>query len=196
MGQYDLDNLRLHLHSAVDAKRFEHSVGVSYTAAALAMVYDSSSDFIHKALVAGLLHDNAKCLSDSDLYLYSQKAGIDITESEKNTPFLLHGKLGAYYARKDYGIEDEDILNAITWHTTGRPGMSLLEKIIFTADYIEPGRTKQKNLCELRKLAFCDLDRCVYRISDDTLEYLSAKSQSIDSMTVRTRDFYKKYIRG
>ena len=99
--------------------------------------------------------------------------------------------MGAFYAKKLYGIDDEDILNAITYHTTGRPGMSMLEKIIFTADYIEPGRTRQANLDYIRYLAFTDIDRCVLKILSDTLDYLEEKHKSIDDMTVKTLEYYK-----
>ena len=105
---------------------------------------------------------------------------------------MLHGKLGAYYARTEFGIEDEDIINSIVWHTTGRPDMSLLEKIVFVADYIEPLRYKQKNLKEIREMAFSDLDECVYMIARDTVDFIESHGKNLDDMTVRTRDFYKK----
>ena len=87
---------------------------------------------------------------------------------------------------------DEDIINSIVWHTTGRPKMSLLEKIIFVADYIEPLRYKQKNLKEIRELAFSDLNECVYVIARDTVDFIESHGKNLDDMTVLTRDFYKK----
>ena len=68
--------------------------------------------------------------------------------------------------------------------------MSLLEKIVFVADYIEPNRTKQPNLSELRALAFADIDKCIYRISEDTLMYLNEHNMPVDETTVATRDYY------
>ena len=196
--KYDFENISEKLKKRMDADRFRHTTGVEYTAASMAMVWgaDLGDDFIEKAMAAGLLHDNAKCLTADKLLEKSLKHGIDITDSERENPFLLHGKLGSYYAQSRYGIDDPDILSSIKWHTTGRPDMSLLEKIIFTADYIEPGRTKQPRLAEIRKLAFSDIDRCVYVISDDTLNYLSGRKRCIDEMTVKTRDYYKKLIEG
>lgn len=190
---YDLDSITAKVSKKIDSDRLRHTIGVEYTAASMAMVLGAElgASFMEKAMVAGLLHDNAKCMPPEKLLEKSIKHGLEISDSERNNPFLLHGKLGAYYAKSKYGIEDPDILNAITWHTTGRPDMSLLEKIVFTADYIEPGRSKQPRLDDIRKLAFTDIDRCVYAISDDTLNYLSGRKRCIDDMTVKTRDFYK-----
>lgn len=173
----------------MDENRYNHTLGVAHTAAALAMCYGSDSD---KALIAGILHDNAKCGSDEEILKECNDFGIEVTDFERNNPFMLHGKLGAYYARTEFGIEDEDIINSIVWHTTGRPEMSLLEKIIFVADYIEPLRYKQKNLKEIRELAFSNLDECVYVIARDTVDFIESHGKNLDDMTVLTRDFYKK----
>lgn len=196
--KYDIDKITEKVSKKIDSDRLRHTIGVEYTAASMAMALgaDMGADFIEKAMVAGLLHDNAKCMSPEMLLEKSVRHKIEVTDAEKNNPFLLHGKLGAYYAHAKFGIDDNDILNAITWHTTGRPDMSLLEKIIFTADYIEPGRTKQPRLDIIRKLAFTDIDRCIFAISDDTLNYLSGRKRCIDDMTVKTRDYYKKLIEG
>lgn len=194
MAEYDFDAIRHKLSKYIDESRMTHTLGVMYTAAALAMHYapeGAEDELLSQAMIAGLLHDNAKCMSDAQILEKALKHSIDVTESERDNPFLLHGKLGAYYAACRYGVKDEAVLSAITWHTTGRPDMTLLEKIVFTADYMEPGRTRQPNLAYIRRLAFENLDRCVYVISDDTLNYLKGKKKCIDEMTVKTRDFYK-----
>lgn len=72
-----------------------------------------------------------------------EKNKIEITEFERNNPFLIHAKLGAFLAKDKYKVEDPEILSAITWHTTGKEDMTLLEKIIYIADYIEPARNKR-----------------------------------------------------
>ena len=92
-----------------------------------------------------------------------------------------------------YGISDQKILNAITWHTTGKPDMTNLEKVIFIADYIEPGRDKAPNLTEIRKLAFIDLDECTYRILRDTMHYLRDQSDSMDETTEEAYLYYSNY---
>lgn len=173
-----------------DGKRYFHTLGVAFTAASMAMRYGEN---VAQAQTAGLLHDCAKCLSDEKLLSICSKNHLEVTDVERRNPYLLHGKVGAYLAQKDYQIDDPDILNAITYHTTGRPGMSTLEKIIFIADYIEPGRNKALHLEEIRKLAFEDLDKTMLKILGDTLDYLeSSGNGEIDPMTQETFDYYHR----
>lgn len=108
---------------------------------------------------------------------------ISVSEFEQEHPFLLHAKLGAYVAKAKYDVTDENILSAITWHTTGKPEMTLLEKIVYIADYIEPKRDKAPNLAIVRKLAFQNLDECMYKILGDTLAYLEENPKDIDNAT-------------
>ena len=118
-------------------RRFLHILGVQYTSASLAMRYGAD---MHKASMAGLLHDCAKHMTADKLIKICERHNIEITEAEHKSPYLRHAKVGAYLASAKYGICDEDILNAICCHTTGKPAMTLLEKIVFVADYIEPSR--------------------------------------------------------
>lgn len=183
----DAGKIRKAMEKTLSEKRYEHTLGVAYTAIALAMRYDVS---IEDAEVAGLLHDCAKEIEDDKAIAYCEKHHIRISESEKANPSLLHAKLGSFIAMNTYHVEDPDIINAILNHTTGRPNMSRLEKIIFVADYIEPGRNKAQNLDGIRKLAFMDLDAALLQILSDTLEYLNQKEKSIDPMTDKTYQFY------
>lgn len=179
----NLKKIRRAMERTQDSKRFEHTLGVEYTAAALAMRFGCD---IGSARTAGLLHDCAKCLTDEKRLSICRKNNIPMTAMEKKNPFLLHAKVGAYLAREKYGIKDADILNAVQSHTTGRQNMSLLEKIIFVADYIEPGRKHALNLDEIRRLAFMDIDRALLRILEDTLHYLQDSGGDIDPMTEAT----------
>ena len=96
-------------------------------------------------------------------------------------------------AMDKFGVNDKDIINAILYHTTGRPAMSTLEKIIYIADYIEPRRTKAQNLNEIRRMAFVDLDITMVMILGDILEYLKRKNrENIDEMTKKAYDYYKQ----
>lgn len=187
MKANDLKKIRKAMEKCQDAKRYEHTLGVAYTAAALAMRYDAN---VKDAQIAGLLHDCAKCLSDEKRLSICEKHNISITEIEKRNPFLLHAKVGSFLAMEEYKVTDSDIIHAILNHTTGRPGMSLLEKIIFVADYIEPGRKSAPNLKEIRKLAFEDLDAALLKILGDTLEYLQSTDGEIDPMTAKTYEYY------
>lgn len=183
----DLKKIRKAMEKTLDPKRYEHTLGVEYTAAALAMRYDAD---IKNAQLAGLLHDCAKCMSDEKRLKICEKHNISINEVERRNPYLLHAKVGSFLAMDEYGVKDADVINAILNHTTGRPGMSMLEKIIFIADYIEPGRKHAPNLAEIRKLAFIDLDKALLRVLEDTLSYLKEGGGDTDPMTRKTFEYY------
>lgn len=189
MKTASIKKIRKAMEKAQDAKRYEHTLGVAYTAAALAMRYGES---LKNAEIAGLLHDCAKCLSDEKRLAICEKHNISMNEIERKNPFLLHAKVGSYLAMEEYHIDDPDIINAILNHTTGRPGMSLLEKIIFVADYIEPNRKQAPNLAEVRRMAFEDLDQALIRILGDTIEYLESMGGPFDPMTRKTYEYYCK----
>lgn len=191
MRQLKIEKLKKKLHRHLDKERYEHTLGVMYTAAALAMSYQVD---IEKALLAGLLHDCAKCIPGDKKLRLCEKYGLSVNEAEKRNPGLLHAKLGAYIAATKYDIEDTEILDAICYHTTGRPNMTLLDKIIYIADYIEPNRCEAPNLGDARRMAFVDIDACLYMILKDSLEYLKTKSEAIDPMTAETFQYYQEEI--
>lgn len=174
-------------------KRYLHSVAVAHLAAAYAVSLGYSPE---KALIAGILHDCAKAYSDEQLVADCDKYTISVTEVERRNGFLLHGKLGAFYARTKYFITDEEILSAISYHTTGRPGMTDLEKVVFLADYLEPFRTQptEPALNEIRRIAFQDIDKAVYLALKNTLQYLKETGQETDMTTAETyEEFRMKY---
>ena len=183
----DTKKILKNLEKELDYKRLEHTRGVELTAAALAMAYGTD---IEKAKMAGLLHDCAKGYSDEKKLALCEMYSLPVSDIERTNPGLLHAKLGAYIAKKDYEIDDPDILSAIEWHTTGRPNMTLLEKIVFVADYIEPSRTKLPGMDEIRKLAFTDIDSAIVKILDNTLKYLGEGTKAVDPMTRNTYEYY------
>ena len=191
MDEICIRDLKKDLKKSMDESRYEHTLGVMYTSAALAMRYECDLD---KALLAGLMHDCAKCMPNAKKLKTAEKYGLEITDLEKKNPFMLHAKVGAVLAEKKYDITDEEVLGAIRWHTTGRPDMTLLDKIVYVADYIEPKRDKAPNLGEIRKLAFIDLDRALLKILQDTLNYLGDSPEDVDSMTKSTYDFYQQQL--
>ena len=191
MEEICIKDLKRDLKKNMDESRYEHTLGVMYTSAALAMRYECDLD---KALLAGLMHDCAKCMPNAKKLKMAEKHGLEITEIEQKNPFMLHAKVGALLAEKKYDIEDPEVLSAIRWHTTGKPDMTLLEKIVYVADYIEPKRDKAPNLKEIRKLAFVDLDRALLKILEDTLNYLGDSPAEVDTMTKATYDFYKNQL--
>ena len=188
-----MKKIKKYLKKHLTKERYHHTVGVAYTAMSMAMKYNPQPDnneFMIKAEIAGLLHDCAKCMDNDKKIRICNKNQISYSKIEAENPYLLHGKVGAYIARKEFDILDEDILNAITWHTTGRPDMSLLEKIIFVADYIEPSRRPIPELNLIRQLAFTDIDQAVIKILENTMKYLNEKGSPIDDMTQKTYDSY------
>lgn len=189
---YLVNKITEDLRNVLTDSRFEHTLGVAKTAKEMAECFGVNPN---QAYLAGILHDCAKKLSDEELLQICETNNIAVTESEKANPYLLHAKVGAHIAATKYGITDKEVLSAIIWHTTGKSDMNTLEKIIFSADYIEPGRNKQPNLEYLRKIAKTDLDMLVYSILKDTLEYLKTSGKnSIDENTVNAYEFYKNLI--
>lgn len=191
MGTYNILKMQKKLKKYVDEMRYQHTLGVMYTAASLAMCYGID---IERAQVAGLLHDCAKCIPNEKKLRLCRQHNIPISEVEKKSPYLLHSRLGAYIAKEKYNVEDQEILNAIEYHTTGKPAMTMLEKIIFIADYIEPMRSKASNLEEIRHMAFHDIDRAVYKTLRDTLVYLEKEKSSLDNHTVVAYNYYKQLM--
>ncbi len=178
------------LKKALDKERFEHTLGVMYTASCLAMAHGCDME---DARLAGLLHDCAKCIPNDEKISLCEKHKIHITPIEYENPSLLHAKLGALLAEKEYDVTNPELLHAIRVHTTGEPNMSMLDKIVYIADYIEPNRDKAPNLTHVRELAFRNLDACMAEILHDTLTFLSGRKGSIDPATQVTYEFYKQY---
>ena len=181
------DEITNKLKKSLKKDRFKHTIGVAYTAASLAMRYGEDID---RAFTAGLLHDCAKAYSSDEYVKMAKKYGISVNEFEMQSPGLLHAKLGAYFAKEKYQVTDKEILSSIVCHTTGKPNMSMLEKIIFTADYIEPGRFKAPRLDEIRKICFENIDDGIRMILSDTVEHLKESKSVIDTMTIDTYNFY------
>lgn len=191
--KYSLEEIQKSLQKKLKNSRYIHTLGVEYTSVCLAMKYGAD---LEATEVAGLLHDCAKQLPEKKILQLCRKYGEKISKMEYDNPFLLHGKAGACIAREKFGINDKKILDAIRYHTTGRPEMDIIEKIVFVADYIEPSRKKADNLKELRQMAFEDLDKTLLMILEQTLSYLEISGREIDRHTIVTRDYYKKLLRS
>ena len=179
--------LRSKLKTKLDPMRYEHSLSVSFTCMNLAMRYGYDID---KAELAGLMHDCGKRFTDEIILKKCISHKILVTDAEQKALPVLHAKYGAWLAENKYGIEDPEIISAIACHTTGKADMSVLDKIVYIADYIEPARNKAPNLTEVRKLAFEDLDECMYAILRDTLTYLDKNPGDVDSATKDAFAYY------
>ena len=175
------------LEKELKPSRFRHTLGVMETAASLAMRYSYP---VSKARVAGLLHDCAKGNNDKQLLALCKKYHLPVTEAEQASPHLLHAKVGAYMVSHTYHIDDDEIAHAVAVHTTGEPGMGLLDQIIFVADYIEPNRNRAARLYEIREAAFFDLRLATAMILKDTMDYLKRSRAKIDE---KTNDTYRSF---
>lgn len=184
--------LRKQLQESLKPDRFDHTLGVAYTAAALTFAHGADAE---KALIAGMLHDCAKCMSHEEQVKICEKNKIEISDVEKKNHSLLHAKVGMYLARTKYDVYDTEILNAIRWHTTGREDMSLLEKIVYIADFIEPNRKPLEGMDTIRKEAFTDIDRCLAHILHDSVIYLDTIGKEVDEATSNAYQYYKKYYK-
>ena len=173
------------LRKMISEERYLHSLGVADTAAELAERWGAS---VEKARIAGLMHDCGKSPSKNILLKRVLEFGIVMDEIEQSEPQLLHGHVSAELALREFGIDDQEILSSIRYHTTGRVSMSLLEKIIYLADYIEPGRDFP-GVDELRELAGQDLDMAVLRAMDLTLIHVIRRGLLIHPRTVAARNW-------
>lgn len=152
-AQPDFEWLRRRAYSMLKPKRIPHVQGCEQEAVRLAERWGADTEL---AAEAGILHDITKKLMLHEQLILCEKYGIVNDSVEAENTKLLHSKTGALLARELFGVSDE-VYGAIRWHTTGRPGMTLLEKIVYMADYIEPNRNFE-GLEELRSLAYSDLD--------------------------------------
>lgn len=186
LSRENIDLIKADLKEKLPKKRYEHTLGVAYTAAALAMCYGED---ILKAELAGILHDVAKAKKSFELkddmneYIDPYTDGDYVALIADKAPQILHAIYAPYLAKKDYKIEDKDILSAIRWHTTGKKDMTMLEKIVFVADYIEPNRKKLPDLDRIRTLSFHDISEAVKVIAKSTIEYLGSQGMYIDKFT-------------
>ena len=189
MTKSEIRDIKKELEDDLDSKRYEHTLGVAYTAACLAMRYGYNME---KAYIAGLLHDCAKCMSNKDKIEYCEKHNISINSTEQANPSLLHAKVGAEMSRRKYDIDDSEIYQAIQYHTTGLPNMTLLDKILYIADYMEPHRDEAPNLDLVRKQVFIDIDTALFTILKDSVDYLDSSDKPVDPMTMETYLYYVK----
>ena len=146
------------LASRLDADRLAHSLSVEKEAARLAAHH---GEYWHKAALAGLLHDICRCGHPNWQFEYMRKNSGALSREWLASPQLWHGPCAAVLIRRELGVKDREILNAVRFHTTGRPGMTDFEKIIFLADKIEPTR-EYEGVAILRETAYRSLDEAIH----------------------------------
>lgn len=180
---HNLDYIKEKILEDIGEKRYNHSLRVAKTASNLAEIYGLDEE---KAYLAGVLHDCAKYNEKK----YIDKLDIDISNypvSSETDP-VLHSFLGAELAKKVYNINDEDLLSAISFHTTGKANMSKLEKIIFIADAIEPARDF-KGIEDIRKESVVNLDETMLMLLDSSIKFLISKKSTINPLSIEARNY-------
>ncbi len=181
----DLSKIKKYLRQELSEKRYRHSINVSKVAVELASKYGCD---MHKSEIAGLVHDCTRKMSKDIQLQYIKRLGIELDDTCKHVEELLHAISGVYVCRELFQIDDEEILLAVRYHTTGRADMTLLEKIIFVADFIEPLRSFQ-GVEEIRNTAFADLDKAILLALNFTIKYIISIDRSIHSDSIAARNF-------
>ena len=184
MIRLNLEVLKLHLKNTLSPERFRHTQGVVETSAMLCDIFQEDKE---KAIIAAWFHDYAKEYSSKELISFLKNKNCPIDEIEKKSTQLLHGKVAAIIAKEKYHILDQDILNAIYYHTTGRKNMSRLELIVAFADCIEPSRT-YPFVNELRQYSTYDLELGFYHALNYTIAFLIKENKLIHPLTIEARN--------
>jgi predicted HD superfamily hydrolase involved in NAD metabolism len=167
----ELVSIRVELAHRLTAGRFLHSLGVARTGFELARLHGADPE---KAYIAGLLHDCARELSGVELRSRALGQNVVLSEFERRTPVVLHGPIGAHIAQREFGVEDDEILEAIAVHATGAPEWSQLAKVVFVGDYIEPRRCFPEARTT-RALARVDLEAAVDYKFKQLYKYLRSR---------------------
>lgn len=168
------------LSRVLTEERFTHSLAVEKTAIELARHYGVDET---KAGLAGLLHDITKCMDNMAL---AREYGLKNYANK-----TLHAYTGAVYIERNGFTKDSDIINAVKYHTTGREAMSMLEKIIYMADLIEPGRTYAV-LEKIRPVCYQDIDAAMLMALKATIKLILKRSTPIDLNTVFAYNYYSR----
>lgn len=180
---YNIEKIKVKLIEDIGEKRYKHSLRVAQLAQDLAQIYEVDEE---KAYIAGLTHDCAKYNEEK----YIEKLNIDISTynviSLKDP--VLHSFIGAEVAKKVYNISDKDILDAIRYHTTGKESMTILEKIIFIADAIEPRRDFE-GINNIRDASRKDLDKTMLMLLDSSIIFLISKKAIINPLSFIARNY-------
>ena len=183
----EIASIRSRLASVIRKKRLDHTMLTACEAIKLAHLYGADTQ---KARLAAMLHDCIK-LPNKELLDYCAKHCYDITEEERKNPYLIHARLGAVIAMEEYGVTDPEVLQAIANHTLGRVGMSLLDKIIYVADKIEPSR-QFDGVDDMRRAAYDDINLGMLLVMRHSAEYTEASGRAVNPATQSVMDYLKK----
>ena len=178
-----MDSINSYIEKNLSDKRRAHVYGVVETAKLLAEKYGCDID---KAETAALFHDMFRSTPVEVLNMYVRQLNLD--KAYLDNANLAHGPIAAVIMERDYGIDDQDLLNAVKYHTTGRAGMSVLEKVIYLADAIEPGRN-YPDVDKARKLAEESLEKACLFSMEHSIDYIRERGLFLHEDTIKARDY-------
>ncbi len=186
MKMNSIEEIKKYLKENLSSERYLHTLGVMEEAIELAKRYGADTK---KAEFAGLLHDNAKCMTKDDLRKFIKENLPDVDENELKNYKTLHAPVGAYFAREKFNVVDDDIISAIRWHTLGRINMTLLEKIVFLADKIEKNTRDLNYRNQIIKIldeneGELGLNKALFRCFVETVKSLAQRKLYICSATI------------
>lgn len=180
-----IDEMKVYLKNNLIENRYIHVLGVVDTAIRLAKINEVDEK---KAEIAALAHDIAKNMTIYELKEIIDKNNIELSYDEEKNQEIWHSIVGPIVAKEVFKIEDEEILSAMRWHTTGKENMSKLDKVIYMADMIEPNRNFP-GVDVLRRETFKDLDNGVLKGLNHTIKYLLNKDVPININSIKARNY-------
>ncbi|MDV2990817.1 MAG: hypothetical protein N4J56_000471 [Chroococcidiopsis sp. SAG 2025] len=181
------------LSEHVPQSRIDHILRVEQMAVELAEHHRQNGE---KAAMSGLMHDLAKYFKPAKLLEMARAEGLEIDPVMELHPHLLHADVSAIVARDTFGVQDEEVLQAIANHTLGRPEMTELSCIVFLADSIEPGRGDTPELQALRQMSYQNLPQAVWRTCDYSLKFLIETHCLIHPRTIATRNWFLNWVKS
>lgn len=184
----DYKTMQDKLQSSLSMNRYIHTLAVVDEAVKLSKVYGVDTE---KARIAALLHDCAKDYPDDMKMRLAKEFHVEMDDIIKSQIDLVHSFLGAKVAKREYNVVDYEILEAIRYHTTGKKSMSMLDKIIFIADYIEPNRKVFDGLNEIRALVCTNIDLAVKKALEHTIAYTKQRDRILHPLTLEALEDYK-----
>lgn len=185
-----LDEIKTYLKQSLSDKRFKHSLNVADKALELAERFGGASQ---KAYIAGLVHDCTRELSLTEQHSMLNELKISVDPITSGISELLHAHTAEFLLKNKFDINDEEIISAVKFHTTAKEDMTLLEKIIFLSDVIEPSRSFP-GVLEIRQLSKQDIDMAMIAALDSSIKFLIAKRALIHPNTIYARNFLVKVL--
>lgn len=181
----DIQHIEQCVKKLTKESRFNHSKGVEYMAGELAQHYGVD---VKKAQLAGLVHDCVKNIPYEEMLKLCKELGCELDFVTQNEHKLIHAPLGAYYVKKVLGVDDDEIFDAVYYHTTAKADMSMLTKILYIADAVEPNRNYDIAE-ELRKLSFENIDLAILKVIDYTINKLINSGRMLHDETINARNY-------